>query len=120
MATSEQDAVRRLISEVWGHGDLSTLESFYTESVIVHVGGCSLPEALVDTWHGLVFVNPDPATVVTCIPACVSEDRPARYEPVTAGAFLAQRIDGSDEPYVDPGEGPVRRIATEKPEELAR
>lgn len=66
------------------------------------------------------FVNPDPDTVVTCIPACVSADRPARYGPVTAGAFLAQRIDGSAEPYVDPGEGPVRRMASEKDEELTR
>ena len=40
-----------------------------------------------------LFVNPDPSTVVECIPACVSEDRPQRYGPVTAGDFLAGRID---------------------------
>ena len=39
------------------------------------------------------FVNPDPATVVASIPSCVTEDRPCRYEPVTAGEFLMSRID---------------------------
>lgn len=56
------------------------------------------------------FVNPDPATIVDCIPSCVTGDRPSRYEPVTAGDFLASRIDGSAEPYVDPGEGPLSRV----------
>ena len=56
------------------------------------------------------FVNPDPATVVTAIPACVTDDRPRIYGPITAGEFLAQRIDGRDEPYVDPSEGPARRV----------
>lgn len=54
------------------------------------------------------FVNPDPGVVVETIPACVSADRPDRYQPVTAGDFLAQRIDSSHEPYVDPSEGPAR------------
>ena len=38
------------------------------------------------------FVNPDPATTVSCLPACVTAERPCRYEPVTAAEFLAQRI----------------------------
>ena len=38
------------------------------------------------------FVNPDPTTTVSCLPACVSDERPCRYEPVTASEFLAQRI----------------------------
>jgi len=42
------------------------------------------------------FINPDPATVVECIPSC----GPGRYEPVTAGEFLISRIDGDTEPYV--------------------
>ncbi|MEM9562138.1 MAG: 2OG-Fe(II) oxygenase family protein [Actinomycetota bacterium] len=58
------------------------------------------------------FVNPDPATVVETIPACVTAERPAHYEPVTAGEFLARRIDGYDEPYVDRTEGPARRAPT--------
>ncbi len=42
------------------------------------------------------FINPDPATVVECIPSC----GPGRYKPVTAGEFLISRIDGDTEPYV--------------------
>lgn len=40
------------------------------------------------------FVNPNPATLVECLPSCVTESNPCRYEPVTAGEFLAARIDG--------------------------
>ncbi len=58
------------------------------------------------------FVNPDPTTIVECIASCVSPERPCTYEAVTAGEFLAARIDGSAEPYVDPLEGPVRRVST--------
>jgi isopenicillin N synthase-like dioxygenase len=56
------------------------------------------------------FVNPNPETVVECIPTCVTSDHPCRYEPVSAGAFLASRIDSPVEPYVDRGDGPVRRV----------
>jgi isopenicillin N synthase-like dioxygenase len=38
------------------------------------------------------FVNPDPATTVSCLPVGVTIERPCRYEPVTASEFLAQRI----------------------------
>jgi isopenicillin N synthase-like dioxygenase len=41
------------------------------------------------------FVNPDPDTVVECIPSCATAERPARYEPVTATQFLQGRIDGT-------------------------
>lgn len=57
------------------------------------------------------FVNPDPATVVECIPACISSDRPPAYGPVTAGEFLQMRIDSPAEPYIDPTDGPARRAA---------
>ena len=46
------------------------------------------------------FVNPDPHTVVSTIPSCVTAERPQRYEPVTAGEFLVSRIDSPTEPYV--------------------
>jgi isopenicillin N synthase-like dioxygenase len=59
------------------------------------------------------FINPDPQTIVDVIPACVTAARPRRYDPVTAGAFLAARIDSSVEPYVDPTEGPVRQSSHE-------
>ncbi len=54
------------------------------------------------------FVNPDPATVIETIDACIRPGAPRRYQPVRAGDFLAARIDGVDEPYVDPTEGPAR------------
>ncbi len=63
------------------------------------------------------FVNPDPATVIDTIASCITADRPRRYEPVTAGEFLAERIDGAatgaDEPYVDRSEGPARTTPDE-------
>ena len=46
------------------------------------------------------FVNPDPRTVVSTIPSCITRERPAHYEPVTAGEFLMARIDSPTEPYV--------------------
>jgi isopenicillin N synthase-like dioxygenase len=61
------------------------------------------------------FVNPDPGTVIECIPTCVSDTNPCRYQPVTASEFLKMRIDGSFEPYVDPDEGPLR-TAPDEPE----
>jgi isopenicillin N synthase-like dioxygenase len=54
------------------------------------------------------FVNPDPATVIETIDDCIRPGATRRYQPVTAGEFLAARIDGIDEPYVDPAEGPAR------------
>ena len=46
------------------------------------------------------FVNPDPRTVVSTIPSCVTAERPERYESVTAGEFLVSRIDNPAEPYI--------------------
>lgn len=34
------------------------------------------------------FVNIDPLEIVDVLPSCVSDDRPARYEPVGAGAYV--------------------------------
>jgi isopenicillin N synthase-like dioxygenase len=48
------------------------------------------------------FVNPDPATIVECIPACVTPARPCAYRPIAAGEFLTMRIDSPAEPYADP------------------
>jgi isopenicillin N synthase-like dioxygenase len=38
------------------------------------------------------FVNPDPATVVSCLPSCVDAEHPCKYPAVTASEFLAERI----------------------------
>lgn len=42
-----------------------------------------------------LFVNPDPDTIVECIPSCVTAQRPCRYEPITATEFLSGRIGGT-------------------------
>lgn len=41
------------------------------------------------------FVNPSPDTQVTCIPSCVDDEHPCRFDPITAGEFLQGRIDGT-------------------------
>jgi len=41
------------------------------------------------------FVNPDPTTVVECIPSCVDDEHPCAFAPITAGEFLQGRIDGT-------------------------
>ena len=58
----------------------------------------STPHRVVSTGHERLsipfFVNPDPDTVVECIPSCVTQEHPCRYEPITAGEFVQARIDG--------------------------
>lgn len=51
------------------------------------------------------FVNPDPSTILECIPGCVTAERPCAYEPIAAGDFLTMRIDSPAEPYADSGDG---------------
>ncbi len=38
------------------------------------------------------FVYPDFRTLICCIPTCVSADRPAKYEPVLAGDYVADML----------------------------
>ena len=38
------------------------------------------------------FHIPDYDTVIECLPSCIDEDRPARYAPITMGAYRAQRF----------------------------
>jgi isopenicillin N synthase-like dioxygenase len=54
------------------------------------------------------FVNPAPHTVVTCMPSCVTADRPVRHQPIRAGDYLAARIDGTIPSNVDAA--PARRV----------
>ena len=42
-----------------------------------------------------VFIDPDSATIVEAVPSCVSDDRPARFAPTTAGEHLQSRIAAS-------------------------
>jgi isopenicillin N synthase-like dioxygenase len=39
-----------------------------------------------------LFVDPDSAVEVTCIPSCIGPDNPARYPAITAGEHLRQKI----------------------------
>lgn len=41
------------------------------------------------------FFDPHMDTVVECLPACVSADRPAGYEPVCYGEYLMHRLDAN-------------------------
>lgn len=41
------------------------------------------------------FVDGDPSVTIACIPSCRTEDEPARYPPVQAGAWLRAKIVGS-------------------------
>ncbi len=60
--------------------------------------------AVSDRYSVPFFVNPDRATTVSCLPTCVTTERPCRYEPVTASEFLAQRI--ADGGYMRDGVAP--------------
>ncbi len=57
-----------------------------------------------------LFVNPSHDTVVETIPSCISAEHPLHYPPVTAGDFVTERRESPAEPYVDPAEGPTRRL----------
>ncbi len=46
----------------------------------------------VDRYSIALFVDPDSAVPVECLPACVTPARPARYPPTTAGAHISQKI----------------------------
>jgi isopenicillin N synthase-like dioxygenase len=37
------------------------------------------------------FHNPNPDAVVECLPGCCGPDNPARYAPITAGEFIAEK-----------------------------
>lgn len=38
------------------------------------------------------FSDPDPDVMIETIPSCVTEDNPAKYEPISAGEHIRQRI----------------------------
>jgi len=43
----------------------------------------------------VMFVDPDSATSVSVLESCISESNPARFEPITAGEHVQQRIKAS-------------------------
>lgn len=42
-----------------------------------------------------VFVDPDSSTPVEVLPSCIDEDHPARFEPITAGEHIQEKIRAS-------------------------
>lgn len=50
-----------------------------------------------DRYSVPLFVNPDFHTIIECLPSCVSEVNPPRYEPITAGDYLVSRLNDTFE-----------------------
>lgn len=49
-----------------------------------------------------MFIDPDSDTLVECLPSCISDDRPAKYPPITAGEHVQQMLNASHKDrYVD-------------------
>jgi isopenicillin N synthase-like dioxygenase len=48
-----------------------------------------------DRYSIALFVDPDSAVQVDCIPSCVRPDAPARYPPITAGEHIRQKIEAT-------------------------
>jgi isopenicillin N synthase-like dioxygenase len=76
------DAIARWTNDQW----ISTMHRVAPP----RVGGVLVPRRSAAYFHD---GNID--AVIECLPGCVSEDRPARYEPVTVGEHLAAKLAGS-------------------------
>jgi isopenicillin N synthase-like dioxygenase len=48
-----------------------------------------------DRYSIALFVDPDSAVEVECIPTCLEPGLPARYPPITAGEHLRQKIEAT-------------------------
>jgi isopenicillin N synthase-like dioxygenase len=48
-----------------------------------------------DRYSMALFVDPDSAVQVECIPSCVSAHAPPRYAPITAGEHIRQKIEAT-------------------------
>jgi isopenicillin N synthase-like dioxygenase len=77
---------------------------------IVNVGDCLMRwtnDVYVSTPHRVIhraprarlsiafFLDPNPDACVEALPACVSEQRPARYPPISGADYLKQRLDAT-------------------------
>lgn len=43
------------------------------------------------------FLDPNPDAVISVLPACVNDDRPAKYPPITGAEYLKERLDATQE-----------------------
>jgi isopenicillin N synthase-like dioxygenase len=41
------------------------------------------------------FSDPNPEALVACLPTCASAERPARYQPISSAAYLAERLNAT-------------------------
>jgi isopenicillin N synthase-like dioxygenase len=48
-----------------------------------------------DRFSIALFVDPDSAVQVECLPGCANADNPARYAPITAGEHIRQKIEAT-------------------------
>ncbi|MBO6781832.1 MAG: isopenicillin N synthase family oxygenase [Alphaproteobacteria bacterium] len=48
-----------------------------------------------ERYSAAFFLDPNPDATVECLPTCVTDDRPARYEPVSGAAYLTSRLDAT-------------------------
>lgn len=49
-------------------------------------------EDIPERYSIALFCNPDKDTLLECLPACCSTDRPAKYEPINAHEYITQRL----------------------------
>jgi isopenicillin N synthase-like dioxygenase len=53
------------------------------------------PAAARDRYSVVLFHGPNPDALITCLEPCQSPDRPAKYEPITAGEHVAAKARAS-------------------------
>jgi isopenicillin N synthase-like dioxygenase len=53
------------------------------------------PYAQQDRYSVVLFYNPNPDTVITCLPPCQSAERPSRFPPITAGEHILAKVRAS-------------------------
>jgi isopenicillin N synthase-like dioxygenase len=84
------DATARWTNEEW----ISTLH---------RVAAPKVNGTLVPRRSAAYFHDGNVDAVIRCLPSCVTEDNPARYEPVTVGEHLAAKLAGSRGGQLNPG-----------------
>lgn len=80
------------------------------DAFVCNIGDCLMRwtnDVYVSTPHRVVnrggrerhsvafFLDPNPDASITCLPTCVSAERPARYAPMTGAAYLRGRLDAT-------------------------
>jgi isopenicillin N synthase-like dioxygenase len=80
------------------------------DALVCNIGDCLMRwtnDVYVSTPHRVVspgdrdrlsvafFLDPNPDTVVACLPGCAGHDQPPRYLPITGADYLRQRLDAT-------------------------